>query len=44
MGIQFVLGTEVSGDRPWAGVTRLVAIHNRVLTPAQIQQNFEAGY
>jgi hypothetical protein len=39
----FVLGNEVSGDRPWAGVVRLVAIHNRVLTEAQILQNFEAG-
>jgi hypothetical protein len=39
----FVLGNEVSGDRSWTGVTRLVAIHNRVMTPAQIQQNFEAG-
>ncbi len=39
----FVLGNEVSNNRPWAGVVRLVAIHNRVLTAAQIQQNFEAG-
>ena len=27
----------------WNGVIRLVAIHNRVLTPEQIQQNFDAG-
>ncbi len=39
----FVLGNEASGDRPWQGVVRLVAIHNRVLTQAQILQNFEAG-
>src|SRR5690606_20159258 len=39
----FVLGNEVSGDRPWHGVIRLVAIHNRALTQAQIVQNFEAG-
>jgi hypothetical protein len=39
----FVLGNEVSGNRPWSGVIRLVAIHNRVLTPEQIVQNFEAG-
>jgi mono/diheme cytochrome c family protein len=39
----FVLGNEVSGDRPWQGVVRLVAIHNRVLTQAQILQNYEAG-
>ncbi len=39
----FVLGNEVSGSRQWAGVIRLVAIHNRVLSDAQISQNFEAG-
>ena len=39
----FVLGNEVSGNRNWAGVIRLVAIHNRALTPAQIKQNFDAG-
>jgi hypothetical protein len=39
----FVLGNEVSGNRNWSGVIRLVAIHNRVLTPAQITQNFDAG-
>jgi hypothetical protein len=39
----FVLGNEVSGNRQWAGVIRLAAIHNRALTQAQIQQNFEAG-
>jgi hypothetical protein len=39
----FVLGNEVSGDRPWSGVVRLVAIHSRALTLQQIQQNFQAG-
>lgn len=39
----FALGNEVSNDRPWAGVVRLVAIHNRALTPEQVVQNFEAG-
>ena len=39
----FVLGNEVSSDRQWQGVIRLVAIHNRILTPAQIQQNFDVG-
>lgn len=39
----FVLGNEVSNDRPWTGVVRLVAIHNRALTAPQIKQNFEAG-
>jgi Concanavalin A-like lectin/glucanases superfamily len=39
----FVLGNEVSGDRMWAGVIRLVAVYNRALTPEQIMQNYEAG-
>jgi hypothetical protein len=39
----FVLGNEVSNDKPWAGVVRLVAIHDRALTPEQIKQNFVAG-
>ena len=38
-----VLGNETSTNRQWEGVLRLVAIHNRALTPAQIMQNFEAG-
>ena len=39
----FVLGNEVSGDRQWQGVLRLVSIHNRVLTPEQINQNLAVG-
>ena len=39
----FVLGNEVSSDRLWQGVIRLVAIHNRTLTLEQIQQNQEVG-
>ncbi len=39
----FVLGNEVSNNRQWTGVIRLVAVHNRALTLQQIQQNFEAG-
>ena len=39
----FVLGNEVSENRPFNGVLRLVAVHNRALTEAQILQNFEAG-
>ncbi|HSY06708.1 MAG TPA: LamG domain-containing protein [Steroidobacteraceae bacterium] len=38
-----VLGNEVTGQRQWQGVIKFVAIHNRALTPAQIQQNFAAG-
>ncbi|MGH8241426.1 MAG: LamG domain-containing protein, partial [Steroidobacteraceae bacterium] len=39
----FVLGNEVSNNRQWTGVVRLVAVHNRALNLQQIQQNFEAG-
>ncbi len=39
----FVLGNEVSGDRLWQGVLRLVAIHNRALTIDQVRENFDAG-
>ena len=39
----FVIGNEVSGTRPWEGVIRFLAIHNQVLTPEQIQQNFDVG-
>lgn len=39
----FVLGNEVSGNRQFQGVYRLVVLHNRVLTDAQIAQNFDAG-
>ncbi len=38
-----VMGNEVSSNRPWHGVLRLVAVHNRVLTPEQVQQNMDAG-
>lgn len=38
-----VLGNEVSSNRLWQGAIRLVAIHNRVLTQEQIQQNFAVG-
>jgi hypothetical protein len=38
-----VLGSEVSGDHAWAGVIRMLAIHDRALTAAQVQQNFAAG-
>ena len=39
----FILGNEASGERQWQGVIRQAAVHNRVLTPEQIQQNFEVG-
>jgi hypothetical protein len=39
----FVLGNEVSGDRQFQGVFRLVAVYNRALTQEQVQTNFQAG-
>jgi hypothetical protein len=38
-----VLGNEVSNDRTFQGVVRMVAVHNRALNQTQIQQNFDAG-
>jgi hypothetical protein len=38
-----VLGNETTGQRQWQGVIKFVAVHNRALTQAQIQQNFTAG-
>ncbi|HET7757900.1 MAG TPA: LamG domain-containing protein [Steroidobacteraceae bacterium] len=38
-----VLGNETTGQRQWQGVIKFVAIHNRALTLAQVQQNFAAG-
>jgi hypothetical protein len=39
----FVLGNEVSGDKPFQGAFRMVAVYNRALTQQQIQTNFMAG-
>jgi len=39
----FILGAEAGGSKQWQGKLRLVAIHNRAMTPAQVQQNFDAG-
>ena len=39
----FVLGNEVSGDRQFQGIFRLVAVYNRALTQQQVQTNFDAG-
>jgi hypothetical protein len=38
-----VLGNEASGNGLFQGTLRLVAIHNRELTEAQIDQNFDVG-
>ncbi|HET6628612.1 MAG TPA: LamG-like jellyroll fold domain-containing protein [Woeseiaceae bacterium] len=38
-----VLGNEADSQGLWAGTLRLVAIHNRALTPEQVLQNFDVG-
>lgn len=38
-----VLGNSTSNTNPWAGALRMVAIHNRALTDAQVAQNFDVG-
>jgi len=38
-----VLGNETSGDIPWQGSIRMLAIHNRALDPSQISQNYGVG-
>ena len=39
----FLLGNEANGQLPWEGILKLVAIHKRVLTDAEITQNYNAG-
>ncbi|NOX91536.1 MAG: LamG domain-containing protein, partial [Gammaproteobacteria bacterium] len=39
----FSMGNEADFSEPWEGKLRLVAIHNRAMTPTQVLQNFEAG-
>ena len=38
-----VLGNEVTNNRLWQGVFKLVAVHNKALSPAEIKQNYDAG-
>ncbi|MDP5187972.1 MAG: LamG domain-containing protein [Alishewanella sp.] len=38
-----MLGSEADGSRQWQGSVRLLAIHNRALSAAQITQNFSIG-
>jgi len=39
----FAVGSEVDNENRWAGTVRLLAVHNRVLSPEQILDNFEVG-
>ena len=38
-----ILANELGQSNGWNGTLRMVAIHNRILTDQQIQQNFKAG-
>lgn len=38
-----VLGNSPSGNATWEGTLRMVAIHNRALTPSQIEANYKVG-
>jgi len=42
-GYALVVGNEVSGNRPWAGSVRFLAIHKRAMSAVDIQTNFEVG-
>ena len=39
----FVLGQNANNGQTWEGKIRMVAIHNEVLTPEQVLQNFDVG-
>jgi hypothetical protein len=38
-----VFGNETDGNSPWEGAVRMAAIHNRALTPEQVQANYDVG-
>ena len=38
-----ILANELGQTVGWQGTLRMVAVHNRILTSAQIQKNFDAG-
>jgi hypothetical protein len=42
-GFELALGNELSGDRPWRGTLRLVALYERALTEKEAEQNFRFG-
>jgi hypothetical protein len=40
---RLALANELTGDRPWLGELQLVAIYDRAITAAEIEQNYLAG-
>jgi hypothetical protein len=43
-GFHLALANELTTDRPWLGTYRLVAIYDRDLNPAEVEQNYQAGH
>ena len=39
----FALANELTGDRPWLGEIHLVAVYERALIQAEVEQNYNAG-
>lgn len=39
----FILGNEVTGNSPWEGAIRFVAVHRRALSSSDIENNFDIG-
>ncbi|MFA7236943.1 MAG: sigma-70 family RNA polymerase sigma factor [Phycisphaeraceae bacterium] len=37
------LANEATGDHPWLGTYRLLAIYSRALTPADVENNYDVG-
>lgn len=37
------LGSDTSHSAPWAGVVKMLSVHNRALSDAQVTQNFDKG-
>ena len=40
---RFGLGNEFTGEGSWLGEYHLVAVYNRALKPAEVEQNYQAG-
>ncbi|WP_339669385.1 LamG domain-containing protein [Dasania marina] len=42
-GFALTIANSVGGNRPWQGAVRMVAVHDRELTPVQITANYDVG-
>lgn len=40
---QFLIGNEVTGNRPWMGEIFLVAVYNRALSAKEVEKNYHVG-